>query len=79
MVFARWRTLLIVEVRQRSTAQEAFASIDKTKLQRTVMAARALIRSASLQRYRVRVDLLAVDAAGRVHRHREVIPVAPGL
>ncbi len=76
LVFARWRTLLIVEVRQRPTAEEAFASVDTPKLQRTVLAARALVRSASLERYRLRIDLVAVDASGRIHRRRHVVPLA---
>jgi len=74
LVFARWRTLLIVEVRSRPTHAEAFASIDTPKLQRTVLAARALVRAQKLERYRLRVDLIAVDQEGLIERRREVIP-----
>ena len=74
LVFARWKTLLIVEVRQRPTIEEAFVSIDTPKLQRTVLAARALVRAYHLERYRLRIDLVAVDADGRVKRHRDVVP-----
>jgi putative endonuclease len=74
LVFARWRTLLIVEVRSRPTHTEAFASIDTPKLQRTVLAARALVRAHKLERYRLRVDLIAVDQQGRIERRRDVVP-----
>jgi len=74
LVLSRWRTLLVVEVRARPTHDEAFASVDTPKLRRTVLAARALVRAQRLDRYRLRIDLIAVDAQGAIARRRDVVP-----
>ena len=65
LVFSRWRTLLVVEVRFRASGA-ALQSVDAEKLARTFKASRALIRGFHLQRYHLRVDLAAVDTKGRV-------------
>jgi Holliday junction resolvase-like predicted endonuclease len=78
LVLSRWRTLLVVEVRLRPTLDEALASIDDAKLQRTVLAARALVRQHYLERYRLRFDLMAYDHAGRMRRVRDVLPPLDG-
>jgi putative endonuclease len=72
LVLARWRTLLVVEVRQRSDG-DPLASIDRAKLNRTISAARALVRLRHLHAYRLRLDLLAVDRQGRIRRARDVL------
>ncbi len=72
VVAARWRTLLIVEVRSRPTLAEAFASVDDAKLTRTQTAAQELIRRHGLERYRLRYDVIAIDARGRFERRRDV-------
>ena len=66
LVFSRWRTLLVVEVRFRASGA-ALQSVDAEKLARTLAASRALIRGYHLQRYRLRVDLAAVDPQGHVN------------
>lgn len=73
IVASRWRTLLVVEVRRRPLTAEAFASIDRAKLDRTLAAAQALIARFELQRYRLRLDLIGIDAAGRLVRRRDVL------
>ena len=70
-VFSRWRTLLVVEVRYRSR-DDAFASVDDAKWQRTLRAAQSLQRSYHLERYRLRVDVAAVGADGRVRVHADL-------
>ena len=65
LVFARWRTLLVVEVRFRQQGH-ALQSIDAEKLARTFKASRALIRAHHLQNYTLRIDLAAVTEQGRV-------------
>jgi Holliday junction resolvase-like predicted endonuclease len=72
LVASRWRTLLVVEVRLRPTHAEALASIDDDKMARTRRAARALVRTFRLFRYRLRIDLFAIDAGGRMLRRRDV-------
>ena len=79
IVASRWRTLLIVEVRSRPTLAAAFASIDRDKLDRTLRAAAALVRSHGLQDYRLRLDAIAYDAAGRMERRCDIMRVGrPG-
>ncbi len=79
IVASRWRTLLIVEVRSRPTLAEAFASIDRDKLDRTLRAAAALVRSHGLQAYRMRLDAIAYDATGRMERRCDLMRVGqPG-
>jgi putative endonuclease len=73
IVATRWRTLLIVEVRQRASGAEALASIDRAKLNRTLRAAQALVRAHDLHAYRLRFDLIGVDAQGRLHRRRDIL------
>ena len=73
IVASRWRTLLVVEVRHRVESADALASIDRAKLERTLSAARALIRANQLQRYRLRIDVIASDARGRLVRRRDVL------
>lgn len=70
-VFSRWRTLLVVEVRYRSR-DDAFASVDDAKWQRTLRAAQSLQRSYHLERYRLRVDVAAVGPDGRVRVHADL-------
>lgn len=72
LVASRWRSLLIAEVRFRS-AGEALRSIDAAKLDRILDATDALIRQHGLERYRVRLDLYAVDRAGRIVRQRDIL------
>ena len=72
IVASRWRTLLIVEVRRRDTAEQAFVSVDADKLTRTQNAAAALVRRYGLERYHLRFDVIAVDAHQRIHRHRDI-------
>jgi putative endonuclease len=73
LVASRWRTLLIVEVRRRAASFAALASVDRAKLDRTLAAARALVRAHGLQRYRLRVDVIALDSEGRLVRRRDVL------
>ncbi len=79
IVASRWRTLLIVEVRQRADTAQALASVDRDKLDRTLAAAAALVRAHGLGRYRLRIDVIAIDGRGRLVRRRDVLRVgAPG-
>jgi putative endonuclease len=64
IVASRWRTLLIVEVRQRTTLAAAMASIDEEKIARTKSAAQSLIRQHSLERYCLRFDAMGWDEQG---------------
>jgi len=77
IVASRWRTLLIVEVRLRAGGA-GVASVGRDKLRRTVQAARALVRSQHLQGYRLRFDIIAYDARGRLVRSRDVLAGLPG-
>jgi putative endonuclease len=72
IVASRWRTLLVVEVRRRGD-DRPLASIDRGKLDRTIAASRALIQAHGLQRYRLRLDLIGFDGAGRLIRRRDVL------
>ncbi|GDY14608.1 hypothetical protein LBMAG53_34860 [Planctomycetota bacterium] len=72
LVASRWTTLLVVEVRRRQSLDAAALSVDQAKLDRTLAAARSLIATHGLHRYRLRVDLAAVDAAGRIRIQRNV-------
>jgi putative endonuclease len=72
IVASRWRTLLVAEVRLRA-AGDAFVSIDRAKLDRTLAAAQALIRLHGLQRYRLRIDLIGVDERGRISQRKDVL------
>jgi putative endonuclease len=73
IVASRWRTLLVVEVRRRADAGDAFLSIDRAKLDRTLAAANALVRRHGLQRYRLRVDLVGIDERGRITEKKDVL------
>ncbi len=73
LVFSRWTTLLIVEVRLRATAQAARASVDDEKLKRVLGATAALVRTHGLQCYRLRVDLATVDHRGRIAVSRDLL------
>lgn len=73
IVASRWRTLLIVEVRQRVTGAAAVASVDRAKLDRTIAAARALIRTHGLERYRLRFDVIGFPPGGRALWRRDVL------
>jgi putative endonuclease len=75
IVASRWRTLLIVEVRQRVTGAAAVASVDRAKLNRTLAAARALVRLHKLERYRLRFDVIGFPPAGRPVWRRDVLQV----
>jgi len=72
LVASRWRTLLVGEVRRRVDHQVAGWSVDAAKLQRTRIAAHALVRQHGLQRYRLRIDLFLYDAAGCLERRRDL-------
>ena len=63
LVFSRWRTLLVVEVRYRGSGAP-LASIDEAKIERTLKASAALIRTFKLERYRFRLDAVGVSPAG---------------
>jgi Holliday junction resolvase-like predicted endonuclease len=73
LVASRWRTLLIVEVRQRADTAAALASVDRDKLDRTLAATQALIRMHGLQRYHLRLDVIAFDGKGRLVRRKDVL------
>ena len=73
LVASRWSTLLIVEVRQRAETAAALASVDRAKLDRTLSAAQALVRAHGLQRYHLRVDVIALDGRGRLLRLCDVL------
>jgi putative endonuclease len=73
IVAARWRTLLIVEVRQRPTLDGAWASVDAEKLKRTMRTARRLVERHDLQAYALRLDLIGVDGRGRLARRKDVL------
>ena len=66
IVASRWRTLLIVEVRQRVDLDAAFASVDDEKRQRTRRATQVLLRRFGLHRYGLSMVVAAVDAQGRI-------------
>ena len=73
IVASRWRTLLIVEVRQRVTGAAAVASVDRAKLNRTMAAAQALVRSHGLERYRLRFDVIGFPPQGQAVWRRDVL------
>ncbi len=73
IVASRWRTLLIVEVRQRATTAAAVASVDRAKLDRTVAAARALVRLHGLEQYRLRFDVIGFPDAGTAIWRRDIL------
>jgi len=77
IVASRWRTLLVVEVRQRAETRDAFASVDRAKLDRTLAAAQALVHAHRLQRYRLRIDVIGFDQRGRLQRHCDVLTGGP--
>jgi putative endonuclease len=78
LVVSRWSTLAVVEVRRRETVDQAAMSVDRAKLERTIAAAHALVRSHRLQRYRLRIDVAAVDARGRIKVAADVLGSLPG-
>ncbi len=73
IVASRWRTLLIVEVRRRLTGADALASIDRAKLDRTLRAAQALIRTHDLDAYHLRYDLIGIGHTGRLFRRCDIL------
>ena len=73
IVASRWRTLLIVEVRQRASGAAALASVDRAKLDRTIAAARSLIRTHGLERYRLRFDVIGFASNGAALWSRDVL------
>ena len=75
IVASRWRTLLIVEVRQRVSGAAAVASVDRAKLDRTVAAAHALVRAHGLERYRLRFDVIGFPPDGRAVWRRDVLRI----
>lgn len=75
IVASRWRTLLIVEVRQRVSGAAAVASVDRAKLDRTVAAARALVRLHKLEQYRLRVDVIGFPPDGRAVWRQDVLRI----
>jgi len=66
IVASRWRTLLIVEVRQRTSLAAAMASIDEEKITHLMSATQSLIRQHGLERYRLRFDAMGWDERGRL-------------
>jgi Holliday junction resolvase-like predicted endonuclease len=79
IVASRWRTLLIVEVRQRVTGAAAVASVDRAKLDRTLAAAQALVRSHGLERYRLRFDVIGFPPTGPAVWRRDILKIGqPG-
>jgi putative endonuclease len=75
IVASRWRTLLIVEVRQRASGAAALASVDRAKLDRTIAAARSLIRTHGLERYRLRFDVIGFASNGATLWSRDVLKI----
>ena len=75
IVASRWRTLLIVEVRQRASGAAALASVDRAKLDRTIAAARSLIRTHGLERYRLRFDVIGFASNGSALWSRDVLTI----
>jgi putative endonuclease len=75
IVASRWRTLLIVEVRQRASVAAALASVDRAKLDRTIAAARSLIRTHGLERYRLRFDVIGFASNGATLWSRDVLTI----
>ncbi len=75
LVASRWRTLLIVEVRQRVSGAAAVASVDRAKLDRTLAAAQALVHAHGLERYRLRFDVIGFPLHGAVVWRRDVLRV----
>ncbi len=75
IVASRWRTLLIVEVRQRKNIETALTSVDHDKIKHVMSAAQSLIRLHRLERYKLRYDVFAVDAAGTVERRKNILKV----
>lgn len=73
IVASRWRTLLIVEVRQRASTAAAVASVDRAKLDRTVAAARSLVRLHGLEQYRLRFDVIGFPTAGSAVWRRDIL------
>ncbi len=73
LVFSRWSTLLVVEVRLRATTEAARASVDDEKLKRVLGATAALVRAHGLQAYRLRLDLATVDHRGRIAVARDLL------
>lgn len=72
IVASRWRTLLVVEVRHRAGGT-GLLSVDRDKLQRTLRSARALIERHDLQRYRLRIDIIASAPGTPMLRQRDVL------
>ena len=71
---------MIVEVRRRPSLAEGFASVDRDKLDRTIAAAHALVRTYGLERYRLRFDVIAIADDGALAWRRDVLRVgAPGF
>ena len=56
-------------------AAAAVASVDRAKLDRTVAAARALVRLHKLERYRVRFDVIGFPPDGRAVWRQDVLRV----
>lgn len=73
IVASRWRTLLIVEVRQRASTAAAVASVDRAKLDRTMAAARSLVRLHGLEQYRLRFDVIGFPTAGSAVWRRDIL------
>ena len=75
IVASRWQTLLIVEVRQRASGAAALASVDRAKLDRAIAAARSLIRTHGLERYRLRFDVIGFASNGSALWSRDVLTI----
>lgn len=73
IVASRWRCLLIVEVRARHSAEAALHSVSQQKLRRIMRASRALITSRQLEKYRLRLDIIAVDRHLRITRKKDIL------
>jgi putative endonuclease len=73
IVASRWRTLLMVEVRQRTTTAAALASIDQAKLTRIMQATQALVRLHGLERYYLRYDAFGLDKKGSLLQVKDLL------
>ncbi len=72
IVASRWKTLLIVEVRYRSAA-DPLESIHHDKIQRVMRTAQSLVYRHKLQRYRLRLDVIGIDANNTINHQKDIV------
>ncbi len=75
IVASRWRTLLIVEVRLRTTLAMAMASIDEDKITKVMSATQSLIHQHGLERYHLRYDAMGWDEHGRLRWASDIMRI----